>query len=195
MKEGYVKYRCHWRREPITASRRVLAGLQRWRSRLREAGLVGAHPDGMGFGNLSVRVSGGEFLITGSATGHLESLDISHYALVTGYEFAENSLSCTGLTTASSESLSHAAIYSAKPSAGAVIHVHSAALWENYLRVLPTTDPAIEYGTPEMALALMALARGLEEGLAHALVMGGHRDGLVLFGADLEQAGDHLLAL
>jgi ribulose-5-phosphate 4-epimerase/fuculose-1-phosphate aldolase len=195
MNEGYVKYRCDWTRRLITADPEHLAGLRRWRTRLRAAGLIGAYPDGVGFGNLSVRVSGHRFLITGSATGSLETLGIAHYALVTDFDFAGNTLACTGLTTASSESLSHAAIYTASSAAGAVIHVHSAALWHRHLNALPTTSEAIEYGTPEMALAIISLVENLGETGPNAVVMGGHRDGVVVFGHDLDEAGEHLLRL
>jgi ribulose-5-phosphate 4-epimerase/fuculose-1-phosphate aldolase len=201
-----------------------MASLGRWRTKLRASGLIGACPDGIGFGNLSVAVeSPGEgapgrigsareterqaerrpFLITGSGTGGLAELDASHYALVTDYHIEENSVACRGLTRASSESLSHAAVYAACPDAGAVFHIHSEALWKRWRGVLPTTEAALAYGTPEIALALGRLARELGHaspgGPAHrshmTIVMGGHRDGLIQIGRSLDEAGSEFLRL
>ena len=231
MSEGVIKYRCDWTREPIAVDPEVLAALGLWRSKLRGMGFIGVLPEGIGFGNISVRVGGpadslvvvagatspdgpggeggkGEgprpaFLITGSGTGGLESLDASHLSLVTDYRLEANFLACRGLTQASSESLSHAAIYAARPDAGAVIHIHSEALWKKWKGVLPTTEAAFAYGTPEMAVALGRLVResgpgslwDLPRRSPWAIVMGGHREGLMIFGPDLEGAGARVLKL
>ncbi len=195
MSEGYTKFRCRWTEEPIEIPPALLESLGRWRQRLRGLGLVGATAEGVGFGNISARL-GPAFVITGSATGGLERLQARHYALVEQACAAENWLSCRGLTRASSESLSHAAVYDAAVWAGAVIHVHSASMWERYVGRLPTTPADAEYGTPEMAAAIAALAAAAGGPSAPAaIVMGGHRDGLLAFGADLDAAGRLLLSL
>ena len=172
----------------------LLSGLDRWRRILKDAGVVGENPDGIGFGNLSARIGRtAVFIITGSATGGLAHLDERHYALVDGYDFERNSLSCKGLTRASSESLSHAALYAALPEVGAVIHIHSAALWNRAFGVLPTTAPEAEYGTPEMAREIERIAGGNDIRLPGIVIMGGHRDGIVSFGRDIESAGSALM--
>jgi L-ribulose-5-phosphate 4-epimerase len=195
MNEGVIKFRCEWTREPIVVDPVVLASLRSWRSRLRRAGFLGVLPDGTGFGNVSVRGEGQSFLITGSGTGGLVEVDATHLALVTEFRFQENFLACRGLTQASSESLSHAAVCAACPDAGAVIHIHSEPLWREGLNVLPTTDPALEYGTLGLALALRRLIRRAAAGNVHAVVKGGHRDGLIVFGPDLGEAGEGVLSL
>jgi len=195
MSDGVIKFRCEWTHSPLEVDLAELEPLHRWRTRLREVGLIGVLPDGVGFGNISVRAADRTFLITGSGTGGLTTLDPSHYSLVTGYDFEANLLHCQGQTAASSESLSHAAIYDSRPAVGAVIHIHSQALWETYIHRLPTTEVAFEYGTPQMAMALADLSRGLDNGQAHTVVMGGHRDGLVTFGPNLEKAGEEILRL
>jgi L-ribulose-5-phosphate 4-epimerase len=91
--------------------------------------------------------------------------------------------------------LSHAALYTERPDVGAVIHIHSRVLWERSRDTLPTTDPAYGYGTAELALALGALARGLEVRSAQILVMGGHPPGLMVFDKDLDAAGERVLRL
>ena len=106
-----------------------------------------------------------------------------------------NTLSCRGLARASSESLSHAAIYEAAPDARAVIHIHSARIWGEHRGGLPTTPPAVEYGTPEMALALKKLAASLQSGGDRVIIMGGHEDGVISFGRTLEEAGGAIVRL
>jgi L-ribulose-5-phosphate 4-epimerase len=195
MKEGIIKFRCEWTQATLAVDSGVLEALQRWRTTLRKAGLIGVLPDGVGFGNLSVRAEDQSFLITGSGTGGLAELDSSHYSLVTEYHIQENVVHCRGQALASSESLSHAALYIARPDVGAVIHIHSEALWEMQMKLLPTTERGLAYGTPEMALALVEIGRGLDEGQTHTVVMGGHKDGLITFGHDIERAGKEVLRL
>ena len=199
--DGYIKYQSEWMREPCGIPRVVLAELELWRGRMRELGLVGVLPNGIGYGNLSARLLTNDpskppaawlsssdhagafpFWITGSATGGLESLSQQHYARVDAVEIARNWLRATGLTDASSESMTHAAIYGAVPECLAVIHVHSRLLWSAMLDqrvaggnspkasspmgrdfadavgVVPCTDPAAAYGTPAMARELERLA-------------------------------------
>ena len=101
MTEGYIKFQCNWVNEEIQVPEQVFLSLEKERSRLYELGLIEIYPDGIGFGNISVRTEGSSFFITGSATGQFKSLDQSHYALVSAYNFANNSISCNGLTKAS----------------------------------------------------------------------------------------------
>ena len=94
---------------------------------------------------------------------------------------------------ASAESLTHAAVYEALPEVGAVVHVHSLWLWEKLLNNYPTTSVKIEYGTPEMALAVQSLAaeRGQKE--EKIIIMGGHREGILAFGKNLEEATTQII--
>ena len=213
MKEGVVKFQCDWARKPLVVEPGLLELVNLWRSRLRDLGLFGALPHGVGFGNISVRAPGPgqergptvagagappsdetlSFLISGSGTGRLGQLKPENLSHVFSFDLGRNRLSCRGLTEASSESLSHGAIYTARRDAGAVIHVHSSDLWKGLHGRVPTTPAAIQYGTPEMAMSLMELSSNLNPGLAHTLVMGGHRDGLIAFGKDLNQVGEAIL--
>jgi ribulose-5-phosphate 4-epimerase/fuculose-1-phosphate aldolase len=151
------------------------------------------YPDGIGFGNISVKVDASNFVITGSATGQYPSLDISQYALVTSFDIQENTISCSGLTKASAESLTHAAIYQAIPEVNAVVHVHHLELWEKLLNHFPTTSSEIEYGTPEMANAVGILASKVQDKDQKILVMGGHREGILAFGQSLEDATNQII--
>ena len=195
MTEGYIKFQCNWENEKIQVPEQVFLSLDEERSILYKLGLIGMYPDGIGFGNISVRAEGSSFLITGSATGQFAKLDQSHYSLVSAYDFANNFISCKGLTKASAESLTHAAVYEALPEVGAVVHVHCLDLWKRLLNTYPTTSEEIEYGTPEMALAVQSLAAemGLSEG--KIIIMGGHREGILAFGKNLEEATTQIIKI
>lgn len=191
MTEGYIKFNCNWMQKEFSFQEEIYEELETARTRLYALGLIGMYPDGIGFGNISVKINEGKsFIITGSATGQFEKLDQSHYALVTGYDFKKNSISCTGLTKASAESLTHAAIYESLPEVGAVVHVHCLWLWEKLLNDYPTTSAEIEYGTPEMAYAVGKLASEINEKI---IVMGGHREGILAFGSNLTEATTEII--
>jgi len=133
MTEGYIKFQCDWAKEEILIPDLILQSLDKERTRLYELNLIGMYPDGIGFGNISVKTKENTFIITGSATGQFAQLERYHYALVSAYSFAGNSISCKGQTKASAESLTHAAVYEALPEVGAVVHVHCLWLWEKLL--------------------------------------------------------------
>jgi ribulose-5-phosphate 4-epimerase/fuculose-1-phosphate aldolase len=186
--KGYIQFRCDWERcEPSLGP--AVEALAAWRNRLHALGLIGVYPDGIGYGNLSVRSADGTFLITGTATGGLQAIGTEHITEVVAYDITANWLRCRGPVQASSESLSHAAVYGSDPGIAAVIHVHHLGLWERLRGVLPTTDPAAEAGTPAMALAITELLRDPLTRRRGLFVMGGHREGLIAFGQSLDEAG------
>jgi len=193
MTEGYIKFSCNWEQCEIKIQEVAYSQLEAERARLFELGLIGMYPDGIGFGNISVRKGGDSFIITGSATGQFNTLNQSHYSLVSEYSFANNSISCKGLTKASAESLTHAAVYEALPEVGAVVHVHCLWLWERLLNDYPTTSGEIEYGTPEMARAVQSLAAEMGRSDEKIIIMGGHREGILAFGKNLEEATNQII--
>jgi L-ribulose-5-phosphate 4-epimerase len=194
--EGYIKFSCEWiKAEPLPLQQ--IESLNWWRERLYELGLVGAYSDGVGFGNLSQRLGGSEqFIITGSATGNLEHLTECHYTTVSRYDIERNFLCCEGPIKASSESLTHGAVYVAAPEVEGVIHIHSLALWEKLKDNVPTTSSDAEYGTPEMAREVMRLVHdGGKSGADRQkiIVMAGHREGIIAYGRSLDEAGELLI--
>lgn len=189
MNEGYIKFNCDWKQQEIQMNEEVFQELEMQRSRLYELGLIGMYPDGIGFGNLSVRrANDNSFIITGSATGQFSRLNTLQYSLVNKFNFAKNTISCIGLTKASAESLTHAAVYEALPEVGAVVHIHSLPLWQKLLNKFPTTSEAIEYGTPDMALAVKELAVSANSHFEKIIIMGGHQEGILAFGRSLKEA-------
>ena len=188
MTEGYIKFQCNWDQKEIRIPEDLFFSLEKERLRLYKLDLIGMYSDGIGFGNISVRTVGGSFLITGSATGQFPTLNQSHYSMVSESDFEHNSISCKGLTKASAESLTHAAVYKALPEVGAVVHIHCLWLWEKLLNNYPTTSGEIEYGTPEMALAVQSLTAEMGMSDENIIVMGGHQEGILAYGKNLEEA-------
>jgi L-ribulose-5-phosphate 4-epimerase len=188
-KEGYIKFKCHLTTEKPTIPSELFFPLNDWRNELWLKCLIGAYSNGVGYGNISVRIpQSNQFYISGTATGGIPELDQIHYPLVERCEPASNSIWCRGLINASSESMSHAVIYQAATEIGAVVHVHNSKIWEKYLNVLPTTDKGIEYGTPEMAYEIgriMSLPDTLNKNI---IIMGGHEEGILSIGKTVEEA-------
>ena len=155
----YVKFTYQRARADI-APFDALAELDACRRKLVDEHLLGLCPNGVGFGNVSVRNSPTtSFYITGSATGGLAELTPADCVRVVVYDFARNWLSYEGTAIPSSESLTHAAIYESDSIASAVIHCHDSAWWAILLDRVPTTSKAVAYGTPEMALKLSDYSR------------------------------------
>ncbi len=187
MDEGYIKYQCNWIKTDFIQPEQIEV-INKWRTVLFDEGYIGMYENGIGFGNISIRVDENLFLVSGSATGGIRELTAEHYALVTDYNFALNQLTCKGMTMASSESLTHAAIYDCSKETNAVIHVHHKEKWTSLLHRVATTNPAIAYGTTEMAYAIQDLISGNKIGDHKIIAMGGHEEGLISFGRTLEEA-------
>jgi ribulose-5-phosphate 4-epimerase/fuculose-1-phosphate aldolase len=166
-----------------------LAELNAYRRKLLQLRLIGLDSNGVGFGNLSIRDgTTNNFYITGSATGGIAELTSADYASVVAYDFKKNWLRCVGAAIASSESLTHAAVYESDAKARAVIHCHDSKLWTALLNQAPTSSKAVEYGTPEMAYEVLRLFNLTDVKSRKILVMAGHEGGIVAFGRDLEEA-------
>lgn len=193
--EGYVKFNCEWEKSGTIISDSVYDKINNWRDILYGLKLIGANEKKIGFGNISVRVKNkSDFIITGAGTGKISKLTQKHYSKVTDYSLTKNSLVCKGPVKASSESLSHAIIYELDPEINAVIHGHNMEYWEKLIHQVPTTYEDIPYGTPEMAKEIIRLFRETDVSEKRILIMGGHQEGIITFGKDLDEAGGYLLA-
>jgi L-ribulose-5-phosphate 4-epimerase len=194
----YIKFSCERAAAEITSRLRRgygglafggLAELNAYRRKLLGLRLIGVDPNGIGFGNLSVRDGATDnFYITGSATGGMHELTLADCAKVVAYDFVKNRVRYEGSALPSSESLTHAAIYESDATAGAVIHCHDSKLWAAVLNEAPTTSKAAEYGTPEMAHEIMKLFTRTDVQSRKIIVMAGHEAGILTFGNDLEEA-------
>lgn len=114
--EGVVKFNCHWNQTGPVISDDQYETINYWREILYNMDLIGVYENGVGFGNISMRIKGGnQFIITASATGEIPELEPEHYVKVISFNIDDNAVQCTGPLKASSESLTHAAIYLADP--------------------------------------------------------------------------------
>lgn len=191
--EGYIKYQCHWHKASVIAERDITE-LNQCRHKLYCLGLIGEYDNGIGFGNLSVRIANSlHLIISGTQTGGIANLTARHYTKVIEYDWQKNYIICQGLIKASSETLTHAAIYTALSGVNAVIHVHHQKLWQKLLNKVPTTNPNCAYGTPEMAQEIIQLCQTHQVQQQKIIVMSGHDEGIITFGHDLISAQEILL--
>jgi L-ribulose-5-phosphate 4-epimerase len=189
MSEGYTKFTPI----PIVGDfKEDITLLNDWRRRFYTLHLIGMYENGIGFGNISMRSSNG-FIISGTKTGGIENLTRNQYTEVREWDNDGNWLKCTNQIDASSESLTHAAVYEASPETNGVIHVHSLEFWERLKGKVPTTDEKVEYGTPEMAGEILRLFLETDVKEKKILVMAGHKEGIISFGKDLDEVGNILL--
>jgi L-ribulose-5-phosphate 4-epimerase len=187
--EGVIKYRLDYHLAPAQIIE-GFAELNAWRSLLWRLGVIGqddARYGGLSYGNLSLRLNDGGFLITGTQTGHLPHLTIEYYSWVRQARPEDNYLEAEGPLPPSSEALTHAAIYLAAPSVRCVAHGHCPEIWRNAKALgLACVAEETAYGTPAMAHAVSAIAKSNPE--QGVIVMLGHQDGLLTYGQTPEQA-------
>lgn len=193
-KEGVIKFFCHWTNarfeSPVDLSQIIKV-----RNEVRQLSYIGADKEGVGYGNVSVLCGLKEFVISGTQTGALSILSPDEFSIVTDYDIQHNSLSCTGVVKASSESLTHAALYDCSDEIKSVLHFHSMELWQKYQGILPTTSLEAEYGTVQMAEAVAEVGLSCIQSNQKIIVLGGHPEGLIAFGDSPEDAFQAIIKL
>ena len=186
--EGVVKYSCHFNKTRALKPS-LIRPIESCRARLYAMGLIGAYPDGIGYGNISQRVRQSDtFVITGTQTGHLSRLTPKHYSLVEECDDRGFSLSATGASRPSSEALTHGTVYALSPEITAVIHIHSLALWEFMLSHDYLRTEEVPYGTIAMIEEVERLYRDIDPLTQPCFAMAGHREGILCFGKDMDEA-------
>ena len=193
--QGFVKFNCHWSQSGPVISDDQFEIINNWRDILFNMDLIGAYENGVAFGNISIRINGtNQFVITGSATGEIPELEPGHYVKVNSFNIDDNAVQCVGPLKASSESLTHAAIYMADPGANAVIHVHCIDLWNELIHKVPTTNPSMDYGTIALAKDIFRLFKESDVIEKRIIIMAGDRAGILTFGHDMDEAANVLLS-
>ena len=191
--EGVIKYNAiHVKgNSPIHP---LLAQLDEARTQLFDLGFVGAYSDGIGYGNVSIRHQSG-CIISGTSTGSLRVLGPSGYCCVDTFDIHQNTVYTEGPINASSESMTHCAIYQANPLIECVLHIHSRELWKRLLEEgYPFTAADIPYGTPQMAQSMLSLVKDSDTPFG-ILVMAGHEEGVVAYGQTILSALNQIKAL
>ncbi len=194
--EGVIQFDLRWRQTGTIKA--DLAALSTWRDILWKLELIGEDPrryQGYGFGNVSQRHGAGDrFIISGTQTGQLKTIEACHYALVTGFDPHRNQVTAEGPVQPSSESMTHGVIYSLDQSVNCVLHVHSPAIWNAAAKLgVPLTRADIDYGTPEMAAEVGRLFRESDVRKQGLFAMAGHLDGIVSFAPTVEAAAVTLI--
>lgn len=191
--EGYIKFQCIWEKSKAPDD---IDHLIEIRNELHQIGLIGVYSElGIGYGNVSQRINERQFIISCSATGHIKAAMKEHFCLVEDYSINDNWVKCKGPAAASSESLTHAKIYECDPTINSVLHVHNLALWNSLLNKLPTTNPNISYGTPEMAYEIERLFREQQFQQEKTIIMAGHEEGIITFGEDVEKSWGEMIRI
>jgi ribulose-5-phosphate 4-epimerase/fuculose-1-phosphate aldolase len=202
-KEGIIKFQLEYTPSaalPLDSLRQINA----WRKIMFLLQLIGQVPDrygGYGFGNISQRLepfdtpeSQRRFVVSGTQTGDLADLTEQHYALVLKCYPEQNRLVAEGPIKPSSESLTHGTVYDLDNELRWVIHAHSPHIWRHAEALeLPTTDPSVACGTPEMAAEVRRLFEETAVKERRIFSMGGHEDGIVTFGRTAEETGTVML--
>src|SRR6188472_2162551 len=107
---------------------------------MKTLGFIGIDParyQGVGFGNISVRVppfrgprgQQSAFLITGTQTGAPRAIGVDDVCVVESWDLRRNRVVSRGRILPSSESLTHGAVYDVVPNARAVIHAHAPTIF------------------------------------------------------------------
>lgn len=171
--------------------------IESWREKLFKLNLIGEYPtEKVGFGNLSKIIKWNkkaEFVITGTQTGKYSNLTGDHYTLVTGYDLEGMKLQQVGPLEASSEALTHAAVYESNKRIKAVFHIHSTVIWEEMIKSgYDATPTNVPYGTIEMANCVGELIANNTSGL---IVMKGHQDGVIAYSDSMDHCGELILEI
>ena len=203
MEEGVIKFDLQYT-ESAPVPGETLTELNAWRRILWQLVLVGQDPtryDGYGFGNVSQRIppldapaGKRRFVISGTQTGGLETLEAAHYTVIHSYDPHSNQVIAKGPIWPSSESLTHGMLYGLDTSIHAILHVHSPHIWQQASALnIPVTGATVAYGTPEMAQEAGHLFRETDVLHKGIFSMGGHEDGIVTFGTTPGEAGNVLM--
>ncbi|MGH8476402.1 MAG: class II aldolase/adducin family protein [Methylococcales bacterium] len=201
-REGVVKYELVFEHKSSLDAAN-LDTLIAWRTVLYRLRLIGQDPEryaGLGFGNISQKLetpvtSGAKcrFAISGTQTGTAERLTWSQFSIVSDFCIRRNQIVAEGTVKPSSEALTHAAVYQARPDIRFVMHVHSPEIWQASLELdIPAIDRTIAYGTPEMARAVQSLVLSRENPFG-IFSMLGHEDGIVAYADRADIAGNLLI--
>lgn len=176
--------------------------LEYWRKKLYQLNLIGEYSENnIGFGNLSAqknylhffKSTKPQFVITGTQTGKYADLNASQYTRVLDYDIEELLIKVMGPIEASSEALTHAAVYNSSSRIRYVFHIHSEKIWNALIETKSDfTSKDIAYGTAEMA---KATANCIGDKTSGFFCMHGHADGVVVYGEKITEVASMTLQL
>lgn len=199
--DGYIKF-CAIHKPDVAPAHPMLAELDALRTTLFDSGWLGQSPEGIGFGNISLRANylqqgvnkdqaqPNAFIITATGTGGARKLGPDGYCLVCDFDLSANSVKSRGPLKPSSESMSHGAIYRAAPSVMCIAHLHSLELYNCLLAAgAPSTPIEAAFGTPHLAMALenlVAKSPLAKSPMEVTIIMKGHVPGIIFYAPSLQ---------
>ena len=113
-----------------------------FRKKMFQLKLIGEYKkEQVGYGNISQRKDyryiykslKPQFIISGTQTGKFSNLNGDHYSRVVDYDTKTNAIVAHGPINASSEALTHAAIYECSSLIKCVIHIHHTQIWQGMI--------------------------------------------------------------
>lgn len=194
--EGYIKFQLEWQKAPGLLPSETEEIIE-YRQKCFHAGFIGVYKDsGIGFGNISQRHGkNNSFIISGTQTGNLTEVTSDHFALVMSVDFEKNIVQCIGPVAASAESLTHAVFYELDQQINCVIHIHHLKMWERLKDKFPTTGQNVPSGTVAMVNEVKRLYRESNLPGVKLMIMAGHKEGMVSFGKNFDEAFQPLIDL
>ncbi len=174
---------------------RALRDLIACRNVCLKLGFIGYDPNrykGTPFGNLSKRSpnSSDGCIITGTGTSQIPEINEEHFTLAFNYDPKTHSVQVRGPLKTSVETPSHLALYSLDQRIGGIVHSHCPEIWGKTKEMfIPTIEETVDYGSPEMFLAIQGKYRLTRTSDMKILSMGpGHQDGILAWGSTIEDA-------
>jgi len=191
--DGIIKYNFDFN-QTAPLDKELWSEIEDVRKRLYKLNMIGVYPNGIGFGNISKRISDGSFVITGTQTGDLENLSNEHYSLVEEFNDSEFYLKSKGTIKPSSEALTHGTIYNLSKDIKGVIHIHSLNLWNFMIDNNFLVTNNVPYGSKEMIEDIKNLYTENDINDSKFSMLG-HEEGIIVFGKTLKEAELTLYAL
>ncbi|MBP7553884.1 MAG: class II aldolase/adducin family protein [Spirochaetes bacterium] len=197
MEEGIIKFKIERRIKNFSIEASLYEDIDKARKILRDYNLIGVYADlKLGYGNISKKLNEKEFLISGSQTGHLESLNGSFWSVIEDSDFNNNSVKCKGGIEPSSETLSHSAFYTFNKSINCVIHIHQKIMWLELIKNgYMATSPNAEYGSRALYKELIELIKNNSKSDPIVIAMSGHEDGILVAGSSINITLDKTMEL
>lgn len=190
--EGIIKYKTKRHDRVNKLNPHDIEQLNYWRNILYEINLIGEYKEHrVGFGNISERIDKKAFIISSSQTGSIQNTTTRDYSIVENFELDSFEIEMSGELPASSESLTHAAIYESNPDCNFIIHIHHKKIWELLIKNnRPSVPATVKYGTIEMA-NFFREKPALNQ--AQCFAMEGHEDGIIIFANSIKDCGQKTL--
>lgn len=163
--------------------------LDRYRNSLREKGLIGVYPNGIGHGNVAVLAQDGSLIVTATQTQIAEYLDENGYVLIPPEaDEDQEAVPYEGTQDPSSESRTLLAIARRRPLITAVVHIHHTEGQQRAVELgIAESAGRYRYGTVGFAHEAIEVVDTINEDIG-AFGTPSHPDGLFFYGRTIDEA-------